>query len=204
MRMCCHKWEWSLSATMGLRDGRSAAERDLAGAEAATPRDLSWIFLEDARVKSSVRARQPEAPRTCGAVAVAAGHYLFGADRRTASTRDRPLLRILTVSLPGQATCKLIAKYEYGRFRDVGGHRGGLSYEANVYRDVVESREREYVAAQFGSAPPSDFVERLELARLYWTLRWLGNAPEAFPTLRLLERVESLVPLARRIGVIAS
>lgn len=33
----------------GFADGRSDAERDLAGAEAATPRHLSWIFLEDAR-----------------------------------------------------------------------------------------------------------------------------------------------------------
>jgi thiamine kinase-like enzyme len=269
---------------------------------------------------------------------------------------------ILTVRLPDGATCGLLAKYEYGRFRNIGGHRGGPSYEADVYRnvlisvdlprprlwgvleraqgagtwlflefidnavrpdeapnpaeplcraarwvglfhstarlapslnrydadyyrswapraaeyssvwqtrypwlepfcaraedllaglakapatvihgeftphnllargdeiypvdwesaavgvaeidlasltdgwspDVVAACEREYIDARFGATPPSDFAERLELARLYWALRWLGNAPGGFPTSRARRRIESLAPLARRIGI---
>jgi thiamine kinase-like enzyme len=69
--------------------------------------------------------------------------------------------------------------------------------------EVVAACEREYISARFGSAAPDDFVERLELARLYWALRWIGNAPGAFPTFRLRRRVELLAPLARRIGVMS-
>lgn len=70
--------------------------------------------------------------------------------------------------------------------------------------DIAEACEREYVAARFGGTAPAGFVERLELARLYWTLRWLGNTHGVFPTMRMMHRIESLEPLARRVGVIAS
>lgn len=67
---------------------------------------------------------------------------------------------------------------------------------------VADACIEEYKQVRFAGEAPDDFRERLELARLYWTLRWLGNGPGHFPTWRAMQRIEALAPLARRIGVI--
>ena len=36
-----------------------------------------------------------------------------------------------------------------------------------------------------------------------WGLRWLGNTPDAFPTLKMMRRIEALEPLARRKEAVA-
>src|SRR5262249_755370 len=65
--------------------------------------------------------------------------------------------------------------------------------------EIAESCEREYAVVRWPQGAPPEFAERLALARLYWGLRWLGNTPDgAFPTLKMMRRIEALGPLAQR------
>lgn len=66
-------------------------------------------------------------------------------------------------------------------------------------REVAAACEREYVATRWPLGAPPDFRARLDLARAYWALRWLGNSPDAFPTLRMKQRLDALEPIARRL-----
>src|SRR5262249_61229211 len=116
MRTCCHKWEWSLSATMGLRTAEATPRGTL---QAQRPRHLATCpgFSSKTRaVKSSVRARQPEATRTCDAVAVATGHCLFG------GTEELPHAGLTTSSIcvqrdrpSGRTTAPLDCRLEAAR-----------------------------------------------------------------------------------------
>ena len=69
--------------------------------------------------------------------------------------------------------------------------------------EIAESCEREYAAARWPQGPPPEFAERLALAKLYWGLRWLGNTPDAFPTLKMMRRIEAMEPLARHKEAVA-
>jgi hypothetical protein len=46
--------------------------------------------------------------------------------------------------------------------------------------DTVTTRiaEEHYAAARWGATKPREFHRRLDAARLYWRLRWLGDRPE--------------------------
>src|SRR5256885_1391188 len=62
--------------------------------------------------------------------------------------------KVLSVRLPTNAVRRFLVKYESDCFRNVGGHRGGPSYEADVYRQILTPLQLprpEFVGATHGT-----------------------------------------------------
>jgi aminoglycoside phosphotransferase (APT) family kinase protein len=70
--------------------------------------------------------------------------------------------------------------------------------------DVAATCEREYVATRWPGGAPANFARRLDLARAYWELRWLGDRPEWLAEPKLYRRFDELGPLGVRLGLPAA
>ena len=68
--------------------------------------------------------------------------------------------------------------------------------------DVVAACEAAYAAARWPEGPPHDFERLLDLARLYWSLRWLGDRPEWLDQPRMHDRYGVLRATGERLGLI--
>jgi aminoglycoside phosphotransferase (APT) family kinase protein len=68
--------------------------------------------------------------------------------------------------------------------------------------DIVRSCESEYVQTRWPDGAPADFRRRLDLARLYWDLRWLGDRPEWTQSEKVGPRFEHLRDTAERLGLL--
>jgi aminoglycoside phosphotransferase (APT) family kinase protein len=68
--------------------------------------------------------------------------------------------------------------------------------------EVVQSCRRAYQQARWPGGGPADFDQRLDRARLYWALRWLGHQPEWYPSRKLLARFEQLRATGERLGLV--
>jgi Phosphotransferase enzyme family len=68
--------------------------------------------------------------------------------------------------------------------------------------DVVARCEAEYVRARWPDGPPADHGHTLDLARLYWDLRWVGDRPEWLAKPGMPARYAALLVTARRLGLV--
>ncbi len=62
--------------------------------------------------------------------------------------------------------------------------------------------EHEYQAARWHEGAPADFERRLDLARLYWNFRWLGDRPEWTSSEKVGPRFEQLRIAAERLELL--
>ncbi len=67
--------------------------------------------------------------------------------------------------------------------------------------EVVAACEAQYVAARWPDGAPAAFARTLDLARLYWSLRWLGDRREWLSQPRMAERYEALRATGERLGL---
>jgi hypothetical protein len=67
---------------------------------------------------------------------------------------------------------------------------------------VAERCEAEYLAARWPDGSPADFQERLDVAKLYWRFRWLGERPDWTTEDKSLWRYEQLQAIGERLGLI--
>ena|ERR1051326_8054181 len=65
---------------------------------------------------------------------------------------------------------------------------------------VVEACERAYENARWPNAAPPDFAHRLTLARVYWSLRWLGHARGSLDTEKAQKRLQRIRGIAEGLG----
>lgn len=72
----------------------------------------------------------------------------------------------------------------------------------NWPREVAHECEREYLRARWPDGPPADHPWILDLARLYWDLRWLGDRRELLARPRTIGRYESLHATGQRLGLV--
>lgn len=56
-----------------------------------------------------------------------------------------------------------------------------------------------YVAARWDGAAPERLERRVDLARLYWDLRWLGDRPDWWKQARLRERIPAVLATIERL-----
>ena len=68
--------------------------------------------------------------------------------------------------------------------------------------DLVTDCEREYASARWPAGLPADFERTLELARLYWNFRWLGDRAEWTASAKGRQRLERVKALAERLELI--
>jgi hypothetical protein len=69
--------------------------------------------------------------------------------------------------------------------------------------DIVRVCEREYARARWPDGEPDEFARNLDLARLYWTLRWLGDRRSRLRRpKRVLDRYTALAAIAERLGLL--
>jgi aminoglycoside phosphotransferase (APT) family kinase protein len=68
--------------------------------------------------------------------------------------------------------------------------------------DVEQACEREYQRARWPSGPPPNFLQTLDMARLYWDFRWLGDRPEWTGSEKVGPRFEHLRRTAERLGLV--
>ena len=66
---------------------------------------------------------------------------------------------------------------------------------------VASQCEREYQSARWPDGAPDDFSYRLDLARLYWNFRWLGDRPEWTTSEKVGPRFEQLRRTAARLDL---
>jgi hypothetical protein len=69
-------------------------------------------------------------------------------------------------------------------------------------RDVAGRCEAEYALARWPGGPPPGHARTLDLARLYWELRWLGDRAEWLLQPGMLARYEALHAVGRRLGLV--
>lgn len=69
-------------------------------------------------------------------------------------------------------------------------------------RDVAGRCEAVYAAARWPGGPPPGHARTLDLARLYWELRWLGDRAEWLLQPGTLGRYEALHAVGRRLGLV--
>ncbi len=69
--------------------------------------------------------------------------------------------------------------------------------------EIVEECERLYQLERWNGRPPDDFAFRMELARLYLYLRWLGDRPEWVDDEEYVWQFEKLQAIADRWGVVS-
>ncbi|MEO7251006.1 MAG: aminoglycoside phosphotransferase family protein [Arenimonas sp.] len=114
---------------------------------------------------------------------------------------------ILDARWPGGTVRRLLAKYEFNRFEDVGGHRGGPAYESRVYSSVLPSvdltRPAFHGALDRGSEGGTWlFLEFLEAAKrpddlsspveaLRGAARWIAHFHESAPRADFLQRYDA-------------
>ena len=67
---------------------------------------------------------------------------------------------------------------------------------------VATACEAAYVAARWPDGAPDTFARTLDLARLYWSLRWLGDRREWLAQPRMAERYEALHATGERLGLV--
>ena len=68
--------------------------------------------------------------------------------------------------------------------------------------DVASRCEAEYVFARWPEGRPAAFARRLDMARLYWDLRWLGDRPEWTASEKVRPRFEHLRVVGERLGLL--
>ena len=68
--------------------------------------------------------------------------------------------------------------------------------------DIAARCRRAYGDARFPTGLPSDWPRTLDLARLYWDFRWLGDRPEWTGSERVGPRFEHLRQTAERLGLL--
>ena len=68
--------------------------------------------------------------------------------------------------------------------------------------DTVAACEADYVAARWPDGAPQSFATTLDLARLYWSLRWLGDRREWLDQPRMAERYAALCETGERLGLV--
>jgi Phosphotransferase enzyme family len=68
--------------------------------------------------------------------------------------------------------------------------------------DIAARCIRAYAEARFLDGPPSDWNGTLDLARLYWDFRWLGDRPEWTSSEKVGPRFEHLRQAAERLGLL--
>jgi len=79
-------------------------------------------------------------------------------------------------------------------------------------RQMVQKCEREYCESRWPKGAPDDFEERLEAARVYMNLRWLGDPSlmsrlfsphgEFIPSDKFKRMIEGLYSAGRRTGLV--
>jgi Phosphotransferase enzyme family len=69
-------------------------------------------------------------------------------------------------------------------------------------RGVAGECEAEYLRTRWPEGPPADYARTLDLARLYWDLRWLGDRPEWLAQPRMLARYRALQATSERLGIV--
>lgn len=67
---------------------------------------------------------------------------------------------------------------------------------------VVERCKAEYLSARWLGATPADFEKKLDVAKLYWRFRWLGERPDWTTEEKSRWRFEDLRVLGERLGLI--
>jgi hypothetical protein len=70
--------------------------------------------------------------------------------------------------------------------------------------DAARAAESAYGAARWPAGADIAFQKRLDLARLYWDLRWLGDRPEWTRSEKVRARLEHLRATGRRLGLIGA
>ena len=65
---------------------------------------------------------------------------------------------------------------------------------------IARACEREYLTARWPGPAPADYDRRLDLARMYWDFRWLGDRPEWTGSRKVGARFEHLRATAERLG----
>jgi hypothetical protein len=68
--------------------------------------------------------------------------------------------------------------------------------------DLALSCTEAYVDGRWPGGAPEDFDRRLDMARLYWDLRWLGDRPEWTASAKVGLRFESLRGTGERLGLL--
>ncbi len=68
--------------------------------------------------------------------------------------------------------------------------------------EVVRNCEWEYRKTRWPSGSPAGFSRRLDLARVYWTMRWLGHKVEWFETAKGRVRLGRLRAAAERLELL--
>jgi thiamine kinase-like enzyme len=68
--------------------------------------------------------------------------------------------------------------------------------------ELTEASERMYADVRWLGVPPRDHAWRLDAARIYMHLRWLGDRTDRLGARELPERLEDLQRIARRIGML--
>lgn len=69
--------------------------------------------------------------------------------------------------------------------------------------EIVRACEREYAGARWPGGAPPGFSRNLDLARLYWTLRWLGDRrTRLHSSTRVLDRYVAVGEIAERLGLL--
>ncbi len=75
----------------------------------------------------------------------------------------------------GAGTLRLFVKYGTREFDSVYGHRGNVSYEAKVYREVLQPLRTSTPRARWLRGVPDGFEDTLGVARVHMNLRRLGD-----------------------------
>jgi hypothetical protein len=68
--------------------------------------------------------------------------------------------------------------------------------------ELTEASERAYAAARWPGGAPPDFGWRLDAARVYMHLRWLGDRTDRIRAPELRTRLEDLKATAQRLGIV--
>lgn len=67
---------------------------------------------------------------------------------------------------------------------------------------LVDESTRAYAQARWPAGAPAAFAARLDLARMYWNFRWLGERPDWATSERGLRRIENVRQLAERLELL--
>jgi hypothetical protein len=68
--------------------------------------------------------------------------------------------------------------------------------------DLTKASERAYAEARWPGGAPADYAWRLDAARVYLHLRWLGDRTDRLQAPELTARLEDLETVARRLGML--
>jgi hypothetical protein len=68
--------------------------------------------------------------------------------------------------------------------------------------ELTEASERAYAEARWPGSAPADYAWRLDAARVYMHLRWLGDRTDRMQAPELTARLEDLETVARRLGIV--